>query len=218
MELSAEDAAKLLNTDTSEKLRARPRPQHEILRAQLLAEGKRFCPCCKEIKTLDNFTKNKARKDGFKVYCKACQKAKREETREYNIAKSKEWREANPERFAEKRDAWMQAHPQSESDTRKEWMRKNVAKVRQIKKTYKVRRMGWEVGEVDYLEVLMRDGFVCHICGNDVEPDDVHFDHAIPLSKGGAHATYNVFVSHSRCNMKKSNKLTEKVTATMKAG
>jgi hypothetical protein len=35
MELSAEDAAKLLDTDTSEKLRARPRPQHEILRAQL---------------------------------------------------------------------------------------------------------------------------------------------------------------------------------------
>lgn len=209
MELSAEDAAKLLNTDTSEKLRARPRPQHEVLRAQLLAEGKRFCPCCKEIKTLDNFTKNKARKDGFKVYCKACQKAKREETREYNIAKSREWREANPERFAEKRDAWMQTHPQSKNPTRKNWEKANTLKLREIKKRYKLRREGWEVGQVDYLEILIRDNFVCHICGTDVEPDDIHFDHVIPLSKGGQHSTDNIHVAHSRCNIRKSNKILE---------
>lgn len=210
MELSAEDAAKLLMGDRQKRNRyTGPAPERP---------GYKHCACCKLEQPVTEFTKNRNKPDGLKVYCKACQKVKREETREYNNVKSKEWREANPDRFKEKRDAWMQAHPQSESDTRKEWMRKNVAKVRQIKKTYKVRRMGWEVGEVDYLEVLMRDGFVCHICGNDVEPDDVHFDHAIPLSKGGAHATANVFVSHSRCNMKKSNKLTEKVTATLKAG
>jgi 5-methylcytosine-specific restriction endonuclease McrA len=180
--------------------------------------GMKICCRCEEEKPLGEYTKNRAKADGLDARCRACKKEIREGCIDYNKAKSKEWREANPERFKEKRDAWMQAHPQSENPTRQEWMRKNVAKVRQIKKTYKVRRMGWEVGEVDYLEVLMRDGFVCHICGNDVEPDDVHFDHAIPLSKGGAHATYNVFVSHSRCNMKKSNKLIEKVTATMKAG
>lgn len=211
MELTAEELEGLLKHPNAGKV-----PHNRG--AAYNEDGTKTCPRCNVGQPITEYTKNRAKPDGLKVYCKTCCKKEREEKRDYYAEKSKEWREAHPERFKEKRDAWMQAHPQSESATRKEWMRKNVAKVRQIKKTYKVRRMGWEVGEVDYLEVLMRDGFVCHICGNDVEPDDVHFDHAIPLSKGGAHATYNVFVSHSRCNMKKSNKLTEKVTATMKAG
>src|SRR5436190_23026241 len=168
------------------------RNQHSQPVPGVIPDETKYCPRCEEVQPLSEFTKNRAKFDGLKVYCKTCCKKEREENSGYYAQKSKEWRAANPERFKEKRDAWEQAHPQSERETRQEWLRKNVAKVRQIKKTYKVRRMGWEVGEVDYVEVLMRDGFVCHICGNDVEVDDVHFDHAIPLSKGGAHATFNV--------------------------
>lgn len=180
----------------------------------------KLCPRCNIEQQRTEFTKDKNRPDGLKVYCKTCCKIERTENRDYHRSKSKEWRENNPERFKEKRDAWMQANPQAENETRKKWMAENKLKVRQIKKKYKARRMTWEVGDVDYDEILARDGLVCHICGTDVELDDIHFDHVIPLAKGGAHSMDNIHVSHSRCNMKKHTKIlfTEKVTATLKAG
>lgn len=201
----------------------RPRPQHEIIADELFSRGLKCCARCNETQPIAEFTKNRNTKHGLKVYCKTCCKIEREIKRDYNKQKSKEWREANPDRFKERRDAWMQENPQSQNETRQQWLKANSLKVRQIKKAYKVRRQGWEIGEVDYVEILMRDGLVCHICGFDVEPTDIHFDHVIPLSKGGAHSMDNIHISHSRCNMKKHNKLMselsmQKVTPTIKSG
>jgi 5-methylcytosine-specific restriction endonuclease McrA len=64
-----------------------------------------------------------------------------------------------------------------------------------------------QVEPVDYAAVLARDGYVCHICRQDVPPDDVEFDHVMPLSKGGAHSMENVKVSHRRCNRRKHARL-----------
>ncbi len=181
--------------------------------------GMKICCRCEQEQVLAEYSKNSAKADGLDARCRTCKKEIREQNKEYNARKAKEWREANPERFKEKRNAWMQANPQSESERRKVWLLANRLKVRQIQKAYKVRRAGWEIGIVDYDEILARDGLVCHICGIDVEPNDVHFDHVIPLSKGGAHSMDNIHVSHSKCNLRKNNKiLTEKVTATLKAG
>jgi len=33
--------------------------------------------------------------------------------------------------------------------------------------------------------------------------EDLHFDHVVPLSKGGPHTTENIRPSHSTCNLKK---------------
>ena len=52
--------------------------------------------------------------------------------------------------------------------------------------------------------VIERDGYVCQLCGLDVEPDDVHLDHIKPWSKGGAHTVPNLQVTHSLCNMRKA--------------
>jgi len=51
--------------------------------------------------------------------------------------------------------------------------------------------------------VLHRDGYVCQLCGGDVEPSDVHLDHIYPFSKGGATTVANLQVTHSRCNLRK---------------
>lgn len=51
--------------------------------------------------------------------------------------------------------------------------------------------------------VITRDGYVCGLCGGDVEPTDVHIDHIVPYSKGGRHVAGNLQVAHSRCNMRK---------------
>lgn len=59
--------------------------------------------------------------------------------------------------------------------------------------------------------VIERDGYVCQICGGDVEAGDIHLDHYIPLSKGGPTTLENLRVAHSRCNIAKRDKMPEEV-------
>jgi len=51
--------------------------------------------------------------------------------------------------------------------------------------------------------VVLRDGFVCGICGSPVDPSDVHIDHITPVSRGGSHLATNLQVAHSKCNLRK---------------
>ncbi len=51
--------------------------------------------------------------------------------------------------------------------------------------------------------VIERDGLICGICLNGVDPTDVHLDHVKPFSKGGPTTYGNLRVTHSRCNMSK---------------
>lgn len=51
--------------------------------------------------------------------------------------------------------------------------------------------------------VIERDGFVCQLCGGDVDRDDVHIDHIVPASLGGGDELTNLQVTHSLCNVRK---------------
>lgn len=55
--------------------------------------------------------------------------------------------------------------------------------------------------------VIGRDGYVCGICGDEVEPPDVHIDHIHPRSRGGKTEPDNLRVTHSLCNMRKGAKV-----------
>jgi 5-methylcytosine-specific restriction endonuclease McrA len=55
--------------------------------------------------------------------------------------------------------------------------------------------------------VIRRDGYVCGICGGDVEPTDIHLDHVIPYSHGGPTTVENLRVTHSRCNIRRGNRV-----------
>lgn len=51
--------------------------------------------------------------------------------------------------------------------------------------------------------VIDRDGYVCGICGGEVDPDDVHIDHIRPVRHGGQDVEGNLRVTHSLCNMRR---------------
>lgn len=51
--------------------------------------------------------------------------------------------------------------------------------------------------------VVERDGLVCGLCGDEVQPDDVHIDHIKPVSLGGKDELDNLQVAHSFCNISK---------------
>jgi len=75
-------------------------------------------------------------------------------------------------------------------------------------------RYGVEYEFVDRAEIFERDGFVCQLCGEDVDPT-VKFpdsraatvDHVVPISLGGAHVAENLACAHFGCNAAKGNRV-----------
>lgn len=57
----------------------------------------KVCPKCHVEKFLEDFYRNKSRKDGRSPQCKACAKAYREENKDKIAARDKAYREANKE-------------------------------------------------------------------------------------------------------------------------
>ncbi|WP_408995767.1 HNH endonuclease [Streptomyces europaeiscabiei] len=48
----------------------------------------------------------------------------------------------------------------------------------------------------------------CYLCGRGIAGlSQLHFDHVVPLSRGGTHAVDNIRPAHAACNLRKSDKL-----------
>jgi 5-methylcytosine-specific restriction endonuclease McrA len=156
--------------------------------------------------------------------------------RDYYAAKGKRWREANPDRprelwtawYAEHRDellaklaapeerARMQAWQNADRAANPEKYRERTKRERQDNEAYTLRnreasrrrQTGTTYSRILYTAVLERDGMVCHLCGGAIPSlADLHFDHVIPLAKGGEHTLENVRPSHALCNLRKSDRL-----------
>ncbi len=78
---------------------------------------------------------------------------------------------------------------------------------------------------VRYGEIAARDGWVCRLCGDEVDalltwPDPLSgsLDHSVPLSLGGAHDPDNVQLAHLRCNTTKGARPTSSFEVVAHAG
>lgn len=88
-----------------------------------------------------------------------------------------------------------------------EWGRLNPDKRSARAHRYRARKLAAFVEDVGRVEVLERDGWVCHICGEPIDkeltfPHRLYgtLDHVIPLNKGGLHCLDNVKAAHWICN------------------
>jgi 5-methylcytosine-specific restriction endonuclease McrA len=90
------------------------------------------------------------------------------------------------------------------------WEKRNPEKVSLRDRQNKARRRA-VIGSpdpVNYALILAEHGMVCHLCGQPIDGmADLHFDHVIPLARGGAHAAENIRPSHKRCNLRKGARL-----------
>ena len=91
------------------------------------------------------------------------------------------------------------AHPER-------WARSNKARAERYGVEYE--------GDIDRLEILNRDNWVCHICSlpigqSHIWPDGRmgSMDHVVPVSRGGPHTRDNLKAAHLKCNIQKSNRL-----------
>lgn len=89
--------------------------------------------------------------------------------------------------------------------------RRNPKAYQVIKRRSEMKRRSQKKGvavieRVNPDRICARDKMRCHICRRKVKRAELHFDHVIPLSKGGSHTEANIAVSHGRCNLAKGSK------------
>jgi len=116
---------------------------------------------------------------------------------------------ANREQILAKSTAYAKTRPAEKlAAAVQKWRKANPAEAREMYRRRRASKLGAYVTKADYASVLAEYGMVCHICGDSIASmDDLDFDHVIPLSKGGAHATENIRPSHIHCNRSKGAKL-----------
>jgi len=96
------------------------------------------------------------------------------------------------------------------------WVQNNREKVR------KYNRISWHrhrafkknttIGSLParYDDALYEDQHgLCYYCGASLEETGQHIEHMTPLSRGGAHALYNLVLSCPTCNLRKHTKTAE---------
>lgn len=118
---------------------------------------------------------------------------------------SRAYRERNPERAAENTRRYRDANGDRIKELAAAWRAANPDKVTAIDAARRARLIGAVVGDADY-EFVKAAYSVCYLCDEPLS-GDIHVDHVVPLSRGGAHCTDNLMPTHAVCNRRKHDRL-----------
>lgn len=170
-----------------------------------------ICSVCKESKPLEQFHKNKNRKNGVSVTCKPCA-----------INRSSLWEKANPERVIQNsrnlyhKDIersranrrirvrkWYKANSHKAVAATKDWNRRNPEYKRASEQRRRSAKIGNGVFEISKKEISKIISSACVACGS---YDKMTMDHIIPLSRGGKHSIGNLQPLCFSCNSSKNNR------------
>lgn len=185
------DAEKARFAEYAERRWGDERREREAAKRAAIESPAKTCTKCGTEKQKGDFHADPRRVDGLHSWCKACFAAHQ--------------REAGPrERSPEQRAKAV--------ERLRRWREENPERVRLVAREAASRRRAPEGEKVDYDRILERDGMVCHLCGEDIaDRADLHFDHVLPLAKGGLHVESNIRPSHADCNLAKRDRIVESV-------
>lgn len=124
----------------------------------------------------------------------------------------KVWRTENRTRYNELAQRRASNNRVKTRSNQKKWRDKNKAYNALRMGKYRVNRRSLERAASVNLEsinswvksVRSRDVNFCYYCEEQVALNSLHFDHVIPISKGGQHSVENLCVSCKKCNQIKS--------------
>lgn len=139
-----------------------------------------------------------------------------------NPGKKKEleaqWREDNKihiykkgqKRYAEKKDHIL--------ETCKKWQKNNPEKARKLCSRRRARLRHAAIGDEEAIvrwntEWRAKESVECHYCKGSFPPSKCDQDHAVPLSRGGAHDISNLVIACLHCNRQKHAKTPEEWAA-----
>lgn len=111
-------------------------------------------------------------------------------------------------RYSKRRDEMIAYMKSTGYRAQKKWKAKNLHKLREYTRRRHALKMALGAGPVDYAQIYKDSGGICGICHEAfMVYDEIHFDHIVPLSRGGAHTAENIQATHAKCNLKKFNKV-----------
>jgi 5-methylcytosine-specific restriction endonuclease McrA len=119
-------------------------------------------------------------------------RASYEKRREAEIAQAKAWQQANRERDNANERAWRARNPERTRAAINEAWHRRRARLASVPTDQWTRRDVWE-----------RDDGLCIYCGDDLDPQNWHVDHVIPIARGGSNLLSNVCASCPSCNLQK---------------
>jgi hypothetical protein len=219
-----------------EKLKRFQKKNAERVQLPLLIFS-RVCTKCKMEKPIDEFPPNKYLPHGIHSRCKICmaedvqQRASKitesilpfsklcgkcgveKPLDQFPISngygkygRSSVCSECSSKRFQENKEKYMA--------TNALWRKNNPLKDRKRAQNYAARKKNaQQIGEIDYARILERDGLWCYICKQDILAyQKMHFDHVVPLARGGSHSEDNLKPTHAQCNCRKQDRLFSELT------
>ncbi len=154
----------------------------------LFSKGFKFCTKCKKIKTLSYFSKNKSCFDGYRHYCKECDKKHYER---YDPEKRKKYHIDNKEK---------------ENYSNKQWKVKNPEKVRRYNRIHERNRRAHKLKNGGIFTLKEWECLVWYyndkcLCCKQIKFLEV--DHIIPITKGGNSNISNLQPLCRSCNSTK---------------
>lgn len=192
-------------------------------RPELSTDVKKKCSKCDEEKLLKHFSKDSNSKYGRRSLCKECEQKQK---RDYRAANPERMSQIEKKRYAAHREDrnkrtrnYYMSHREEVLEVVKAWRAANILKCRAIGRRREARKKKVSTENVNYSNILERDGMHCYICEQDILPHhSLHFDHIIPLVRGGAHSEENIKPTHAQCNLRKNSKLLSELDAHAKRG
>jgi hypothetical protein len=169
------------------------------------------CSKCKEVKLLNDFPRDRHKRDGLRASCKDCNKLRHKEYRQTNPDKVleyfKEYRQSNREKLAQHQKKYRQKHSNEERQRNKRWHQNNPGKARagraRRRATKRNATPSWAnkaaIAQI-YAEALWFQDFT---------GEPYHVDHIVPLKSDfvcGLHVPANLQTLPGVENIAKSNR------------
>lgn len=155
----------------------------------------KYCPKCKTNKDYSEFYKNKKTKDGFRCYCKVCEKqGNKKREPEYKETRRR-YRETDT--YKKIKRNYYKNNKEKVLTSNKSWRRTKRGKYFSYKKSAKQRNIIWNLSETQFFEFWNKS---CFYCGDDIETIGID-----RIDSSGAYTLDNCISCCTTCNKMKLN-------------
>jgi 5-methylcytosine-specific restriction endonuclease McrA len=175
------------------------------------SHGSKRCPICTLEIDVSGFNRNAKERDGLQWCCRSCERINnqlwRDRNRDRVRALHRAWCYRNKDKELQRKARYRDLNRDKLREKHRQYSRINALRQRERVMRRNALKKRSSVGPVNYQRIWERDQGHCYICDQRVETQDCHYDHIIPLSKGGPHIESNIAVTHSWCNYRKGSRL-----------